>query len=70
MKPPVRRLVLTAGLLTAATAWAVAHDMFLKPDRFFVAENASIDLALINGTFTKSENSIARNRIDSASTGG
>jgi len=63
MKTPLRRLVLTAGLLTAATAWAVAHDMFLKPDRFFVAENAPLDLVLINGTFTKSENSIARNRL-------
>lgn len=63
MKTPARRFLLTAGLLTVATAWAVAHDMFLKPDRFFMAENASIDLALINGTFTKSENSIARDRL-------
>lgn len=63
MKTPVRRLLLTTGLLAAATAWAVAHDMFLKPERFFVAENAPLDLVLINGTFTKSENSIARNRL-------
>ena len=63
MKHPARRLALVAGLAAATAALAVAHDMFLKPDRFFLAENASLDLALINGTFTKSENSIARNRL-------
>jgi uncharacterized GH25 family protein len=51
----------------ATSALALAHDMFLKPDRFFVPEHSAIDLALINGTFTKSENSIARNRLQDIS---
>jgi len=63
MNVSLRRALLVSGLLTTVAALAAAHDMFLKPDRFFVAENATIDLALINGTFTKSENSIARNRL-------
>jgi uncharacterized GH25 family protein len=58
-----RSLVLGGGLVAATAALALAHDMFLKPAQFFVKENAPIDLVLINGTFTKSENSIARNRL-------
>ena len=58
-----RSIVLGLGLVAATAALAVAHDMFLKPAQFFVAENATLDLVLINGTFTKSENSIARKRL-------
>jgi uncharacterized GH25 family protein len=58
-----RSIVLGLGLVAATAALAAAHDMFLKPAQFFVAENATLDLALINGTFTSSANSIARNRL-------
>ena len=59
-----RRTVLaTLGLLLLAAAVASAHDMFLKPARFFVAENAEVLIRVINGTFSKSENSIARARV-------
>jgi uncharacterized GH25 family protein len=63
MTRTIRRWLPLIGLVGASATLALAHDMFLKPDRFFVAENAGIDLALINGTFTKSENAIARNRL-------
>jgi len=56
---PVGAVVL---LLTAVTA-ALAHDMFLKPEQFFVAEQREVLVRLINGTFTQSENSIARTRL-------
>ena len=58
-----RTLALAAVMLLGAAAIASAHDMFVKPDRFFVAENAEVLVRLLNGTFSKSENSIARNRL-------
>ena len=63
MTSTARSIAIGLALAASTAALALAHDMFLKPARFFVAENATLDLALINGTFTKSENSIARNRL-------
>ena len=58
-----RRLVITSCLLVLTGTLALAHDMFLKPAQFFLAENSTLDLALLNGTFSKSENSIERKRL-------
>ena len=58
-----RRLVITSCLLVLTGTLALAHDMFLKPAQFFLAENATLDLALLNGTYSKSENSIERKRL-------
>jgi hypothetical protein len=55
--------VAVAALLSALVGSLGAHDMFLKPAQFFLAENSSLDLALLNGTFSKSENSIERKRL-------
>ena len=52
-------------LLTVSAA--AAHDLFLKPTRYFAPENAEVRMRVLNGTFTKSENSIARNRLADAS---
>jgi len=60
---PARRVLLGAGLVVLSATLAAAHDMFLKPAQFFLAENATLDLALLNGTFSKSENSIERKRL-------
>jgi hypothetical protein len=60
---PTRPLALGLAFVAATAALAAAPDMFLKPAQFFVQENAPLDMVLINGTFTKSENSIARNRL-------
>lgn len=56
-------VVLTTALLLTAVMVAAAHDMFLKPTRYFAPENAEVRVRVLNGTFTKSENSIARNRL-------
>lgn len=48
-------------LLTAAAS--EAHDMFLKPSDFFVEPGAALTFALVNGTFDKSENAIASDRM-------
>lgn len=59
--------VVAVTLLLASATFAAAHDMFLKPTRFFAPENAEVRVRLLNGTFSKSENSIARNRLADAS---
>jgi uncharacterized GH25 family protein len=54
---------LTVLVLLTATTIAAAHDMFLKPTRYFAPENAEVRIRVLNGTFVRSENSIARNRL-------
>ncbi len=62
-----RVAVLTLLLVIGTFGIAAAHDMFLKPTRFFVPENSEVRVRVLNGTFDKSENSIARNRLRDAS---
>lgn len=40
-----------------------AHDLFLKLDSYFLEPETTATLALINGTYDKSENVIARERM-------
>jgi uncharacterized GH25 family protein len=58
-----RTAAITVALLLLAAVVASAHDMFVKPARFFVAENAELLVRVLNGTFSKSENAIARSRV-------
>jgi uncharacterized GH25 family protein len=44
-----------------------AHDMFLKMSNYRVAINSEIQIALFNGTFDLSENTIARDRMKDVS---
>jgi uncharacterized GH25 family protein len=55
--------VLSFLFIVASVSIAAAHDMFVKPARFFAAENSAVFVRLLNGTFSKSENSIARPRL-------
>lgn len=61
----VAALVLVLSIASASIAFA--HDMFLKPTRYFAPENVEVRVRVLNGTFTKSENSIARDRLADAS---
>jgi hypothetical protein len=54
--------IATVPLLVASGALA-ADDLFLIPDRFFATPNATISVWVLNGTFTKSENAVARDRL-------
>jgi len=54
--------IAAAGVLLVTTI-ASAHDMFVKPARYFVRENADVLVRVLNGTFSKSENAIARARV-------
>lgn len=58
-----RATTVTVGLLFTTVAVALAHDMFVKPDRFFLPENSDTVVRVLNGTFSVSENSIDRERI-------
>jgi hypothetical protein len=49
-------------LLCAATSLA-AHDLFLRPERFFVRENTRVRVRVLNGTFSSSDGAVARNRL-------
>ncbi len=59
--------VVALTLLLTSVSLLAAHDMFVKPTRFFAPENAEVRVRLLNGTFSKSENSIARKRLADAS---
>lgn len=61
----------TSVFLATALA-ANAHEMFLKPQSFYLAPNTNTAVALYNGTFDKSENPITRTRMGDVSvmTGG
>ena len=63
----LRVAVITTVMLLTASAVAWAHDMFLRPSRFFVPENSEVRIRVLNGTFTTSANSIARTRVADAS---
>jgi uncharacterized GH25 family protein len=58
-----RSLIVGLLLSVALVSVGLAHDMFLKLASYFVAENTEISIPLLNGTFTKSENSIDRDRL-------
>jgi uncharacterized GH25 family protein len=57
------RTLLVAGLLLGATTALAAHDLFLTLREYFVPPDAALRITALNGTFSKSENSIDRVRI-------
>ena len=59
----MKRVFLGLALLLLAASALDAHDLFLKPFAFFVSPGSEARLRVLNGTFEKSENSVARNRI-------
>jgi hypothetical protein len=57
------RAALAAALLVGGASALAAHDLFIKLETFFVRPGAAIRAPVLNGTFSKSENSIARQRV-------
>jgi uncharacterized GH25 family protein len=67
----MRRSVLIALLLMLATAASVAaHDLFLKLESYFVRPESGVRIHVLNGTFSKSENAVARDRVRDLSLAG
>lgn len=66
MRPPLRRAA-RAGFLALVLATVAgslaAHDLFLKLSTYFLPPNTPVQALLLNGTFTRSENAVARTRI-------
>ncbi len=62
-----RRLTPRAAIvligLGVTTASLQAHDFFFRADSFFVPPQSVVHLRALNGTFSKSENSITRDRL-------
>jgi uncharacterized GH25 family protein len=58
-----RALLITVALLLVVVTVLAAHDLFLKPAAFFLAPNSASQARIVNGTFTRSENSITWDRV-------
>lgn len=52
--------VLTLGLVASVAA---GHDLFLKLDSYFLKPNSTAVVRLLNGTFTRSDGLVARERF-------
>ncbi|HET7234445.1 MAG TPA: DUF4198 domain-containing protein [Longimicrobium sp.] len=61
--------LLTAILLVCATT-LLAHDLFLRPDSFWVRAGAPVRVRVLNGTFSSSENSVTADRLRDLSLAG
>jgi hypothetical protein len=59
----MRPLVLAVVLLAAAAVTLRAHDLFLRLERYFVPPNSEVRVYVLNGTFSKSEGAVTRDRL-------
>lgn len=59
----IKKVVLAVTLVLFWVGLFEAHDLYLKLHSFFLKPNTPVSIALFNGTFEKSENSISRNRM-------
>ncbi|HXY29451.1 MAG TPA: DUF4198 domain-containing protein [Gemmatimonadaceae bacterium] len=62
-----RTLLLTTALLLVSAARLAAHDLYIKLDTFFAFPGDTLRVPLLNGTFTRSENSVTRDRVSNLS---
>ena len=62
--------LLVPALLLGASGVLAAHDLFLKLTDYFVRPDAAVTVTALNGTFTTSENAIARARVADLSLAG
>ena len=58
-----RRLIVTTLMLLVAAGTLAAHDLFLRADSYFVSPGGTIRLQVLNGTFSKSENAVTKDRL-------
>jgi uncharacterized GH25 family protein len=54
---------LTMVMIALAAVVADAHDLFLLPRDFVVKAGSEVRVRVLNGTFSSSENAVARNRL-------
>jgi uncharacterized GH25 family protein len=58
-----RRLLLSVLLLVATAGALGAHDLFLKPESYFVAPRSRLLVRVLNGTFSTSDGAVANDRV-------
>lgn len=58
-----RRSLLLTGTLLLVASVALAHDLFLKLDTYFLEPRARVRISVLNGTFTESEGVVAPERV-------
>lgn len=57
------RWALAAALLLLLVAPALAHDLFLRPDDFFVSPNSAVRVRVLNSNFERSEAAVTFDRV-------
>lgn len=63
-----KAVVLSVTLMLLLTAGALdAHDLFFRLNSFFVRPESTVQIAVLNGTFSKSENAVTRDRLQDIS---
>ena len=58
-----RAVILAVILLLAGAASLAAHDLFLKLESYFVEPGSTVRVHVLNGTFSKSEGAVTRDRV-------
>ena len=58
-----RQIILASLILVASAASLAAHDLFLKLESFFVRPESTVRVYVLNGTFSKSEGAVTRDRL-------
>lgn len=58
-----RRILVPTLMLLVSAATLAAHDLFLRADSYFVAPDGTVRLQVLNGTFSKSENAVTKDRL-------
>ena len=51
------------AMVVLAVATLRAHDLFLRLERYFVPPNSDVRVYVLNGTFSKSEGAVTRDRL-------
>ena len=65
-----RPLAIAAALTLLAASSLWGHDLFLRLESYFVQPNTDVRIHVLNGTFSKSEGSVTRDRLRSLDLGG
>ena len=63
MKGRLLIATLVTCLLLGTAAALAAHDLFLKPEHYFVRPGGTVRVHVLNGTFSKSEGAVTRDRL-------
>ncbi|HEX6573715.1 MAG TPA: DUF4198 domain-containing protein [Gemmatimonadaceae bacterium] len=67
MSRRARTIAVSLIMLVGVAGTLRAHDFFFRLDDFFVAPQSTIKIRALNGTFSSSENSITRDRLQDLS---